>query len=70
MGSFKSSPIFAKTAELEKASLDTYSWGGWLISHDFLNKWVVEGVPSDPHDFDIHWMVSSIDVLGLMTFHV
>ena len=37
-------------AKLGKSTQDTYNWGGWLILKDLLNKWVAEGVASDPHD--------------------
>ena len=42
---------FDKAAKLCKASKDAYTHGGLI---DLLNKEVLEGDASDPHDFSLH----------------
>jgi hypothetical protein len=38
-------------AKLSKASDDSYNQRGWLMLKDLLNKWVDEGIASNPHEF-------------------
>ena len=44
---------FYEAAKLGKVSEDAYNQRGWLILKELLNKWVDEGIASNPHDFNV-----------------